>query len=172
MSWLPYPCPTNGHRSPLSHPPPQKIPRPPVAWVLVPETGLEAIGWSLLVHQGQSLVFPSARQPVIGKPGRTKPPKIGLRFCKETMIERKHVSCIYQKMRFLLGGGRMGGVSTKPAQDLVVQCLGSFCLDFFCWRVFLEPNRLRYFGACWQNNPNNNKHTDVGGKFLFVFGQT
>lgn len=42
----------------------------------------------------------------------------------------------------------MGGVSTKPPQDLVVQCLGSFCLDFFCWRVFLEPNRLRYFGAC------------------------
>ena len=32
----------------------------------------------------------------------------------------------------------MGGVSTKPPQDLVVQCLGSFCLENFVGACFLN----------------------------------
>ena len=140
-------------------------PRPPVAWVLVPETGLEAIGWSLLVHQGQSLVFPWASQPVIGKPRPNEPPNL-VWFCGEWWLNGKTWNLCAKTCVFW--GGRMGGVSTKPPQDSLVQCLGSIWLDFFCWRVFLEPNRLRNFGRV-DRTPTitNTQQTLAGSSYFF-----
>ena len=53
----------------------------------------------------------------------------------------------------------MGGCFNKTSSGLsVVQCLGSFCLDFFCWRVFLEPNRLSILGRVDRTTPIKTTH--------------